>query len=324
MWMMGCRDGSGLNTSDSINGRKLRPLIPRPTSSSSSSSTPSTTATTSSSCLSRIHGNDLLSLHNHLGTMEHGKRELSAQPVSSRWNPTPEQLRTLEDLYRRGTRTPTADQIQYITAQLRRYGRIEGKNVFYWFQNHKARERQKRKRRIEVAAAAERNAESEERKDLVEMSRKGFEAEGCKSWPSPTNFSTIAEESASMSRPESRRDTAWLQCSRELQNHGSPDGNATWQMMHLCSLPHLINSYPTTPLSNRTAAVATAAAIVESKFTVNEDFDVGGPPSGPSRTLELFPLHSDGIAVTEKVSAAPAASTDFCSHQFIQFLPLKN
>lgn len=64
---------------------------------------------------------------------EHGKRELACttQQVSSRWNPTPEQLRTLEELYRRGTRTPTADQIQHITAQLRRFGKIEGKNVFY-------------------------------------------------------------------------------------------------------------------------------------------------------------------------------------------------
>lgn len=69
--------------------------------------------------------------------------------VSSRWNPTPEQLRTLEELYQRGTRTPSADQIQHITTQLRRYGKIEGKNVFYWFQNHKARERQKRRRQME-------------------------------------------------------------------------------------------------------------------------------------------------------------------------------
>lgn len=70
--------------------------------------------------------------------------------VSSRWNPTPEQLRALEELYRRGTRTPSAEQIQHITAQLRSYGKIEGKNVFYWFQNHKARERQKRRRQLQL------------------------------------------------------------------------------------------------------------------------------------------------------------------------------
>lgn len=92
---------------------------------------------------------------------DQSKRELnnvlspSSSPpvvVSSRWNPTPEQLRVLEELYRRGTRTPSADQIQHITSQLRRYGKIEGKNVFYWFQNHKARERQKRRRQMESSA----------------------------------------------------------------------------------------------------------------------------------------------------------------------------
>ncbi|XP_051119868.1 WUSCHEL-related homeobox 7-like [Andrographis paniculata] len=60
-----------------------------------------------------------------------------------RWNPTKEQISVLEGLYRQGLRTPTADQIQQITERLRVYGHIEGKNVFYWFQNHKARQRQK-------------------------------------------------------------------------------------------------------------------------------------------------------------------------------------
>lgn len=85
---------------------------------------------------------------------EQSKREFNTPPVvvSSRWNPTPEQLRALEELYRRGTKTPSAEEIQHITAQLRRFGKIEGKNVFYWFQNHKARERQKRRRQMESAA----------------------------------------------------------------------------------------------------------------------------------------------------------------------------
>ncbi|KAK9055371.1 hypothetical protein SSX86_026454 [Deinandra increscens subsp. villosa] len=64
-------------------------------------------------------------------------------PVASRWNPTKEQINMLENLYRQGLRTPTAEQIQEITARLQTYGHIEGKNVFYWFQNHKARQRQK-------------------------------------------------------------------------------------------------------------------------------------------------------------------------------------
>ncbi|XP_028784359.1 WUSCHEL-related homeobox 3-like [Neltuma alba] len=67
---------------------------------------------------------------------------------SSRWSPTPEQLMILEELYRSGIRTPSASQIQHITAHLCFYGRIEGKNVFYWFQNHKARDRQKLRRKL--------------------------------------------------------------------------------------------------------------------------------------------------------------------------------
>ncbi|OAY51798.1 WUSCHEL-related homeobox 2 [Manihot esculenta] len=65
--------------------------------------------------------------------------------VNSRWNPTKEQINLLESLYKQGIRTPSADQIQQITARLKDFGHIEGKNVFYWFQNHKARQRQKQK-----------------------------------------------------------------------------------------------------------------------------------------------------------------------------------
>ncbi|XP_050222701.1 WUSCHEL-related homeobox 2 [Mercurialis annua] len=65
--------------------------------------------------------------------------------VNSRWNPTKEQIDMLENMYSQGIRTPSADQIQQITSKLKDYGHIEGKNVFYWFQNHKARQRQKQK-----------------------------------------------------------------------------------------------------------------------------------------------------------------------------------
>ncbi|XP_068667773.1 WUSCHEL-related homeobox 3-like [Aristolochia californica] len=70
------------------------------------------------------------------------------QASSTRWCPTPEQLMILEEMYRGGIRTPNASQIQHITAHLSFYGKIEGKNVFYWFQNHKARDRQKLRRRL--------------------------------------------------------------------------------------------------------------------------------------------------------------------------------
>lgn len=145
MWMMGYNDGVEFNTiQDSLNGRKLRPLMPKTTTA---------TCTNPPCTLARIHAttDHLLTLNHHqwATATAAGDRSKSTQQVvvsSSRWNPTPDQLQALEELYRRGTRTPSAEQIQHITAQLRRYGKIEGKNVFYWFQNHKARERQKRRR----------------------------------------------------------------------------------------------------------------------------------------------------------------------------------
>lgn len=63
-----------------------------------------------------------------------------------RWNPTVEQVKVLTDLFKAGLRTPSTDQIQKISTELSFYGKIESKNVFYWFQNHKARERQKRRK----------------------------------------------------------------------------------------------------------------------------------------------------------------------------------
>ncbi|XP_058781870.1 WUSCHEL-related homeobox 7-like [Vicia villosa] len=65
-----------------------------------------------------------------------------------RWNPTNEQVKILTELFSSGLRTPSTDQIQKISTQLSFYGKIESKNVFYWFQNHKARERQKRRRKV--------------------------------------------------------------------------------------------------------------------------------------------------------------------------------
>lgn len=75
-----------------------------------------------------------------------GKGSFLCRQSSTRWTPTTDQIRILKDLYyNNGVRSPTAEQIQRISARLRQYGKIEGKNVFYWFQNHKARERQKKR-----------------------------------------------------------------------------------------------------------------------------------------------------------------------------------
>ncbi|KAK4796240.1 hypothetical protein SAY86_028566 [Trapa natans] len=84
--------------------------------------------------------------HSPDGHVKRDSPPVETHPGGTRWNPTQEQIGILEMLYRGGMRTPNAQQIEQITAQLRKYGKIEGKNVFYWFQNHKARERQKQKR----------------------------------------------------------------------------------------------------------------------------------------------------------------------------------
>ncbi|MQL93141.1 hypothetical protein Taro_025773 [Colocasia esculenta] len=64
-----------------------------------------------------------------------------------RWNPTAEQVKVLTELFRAGLRTPSTEQIQRISSHLSAFGKIESKNVFYWFQNHKARERLHHKKR---------------------------------------------------------------------------------------------------------------------------------------------------------------------------------
>ncbi|TKY44782.1 WUSCHEL-related homeobox 1 [Spatholobus suberectus] len=212
MWMLGYNEGGEFNMVDhSFSGRKLRPLMQRPMTSLHNA------PTTTTPSLTHVHGNDFLSqYHYHHLVTEQNKREQLPVVVSTRWNPTPEQLRALEELYRRGTRTPSAEQIQHITAQLRRFGNIEGKNVFYWFQNHKARERQKRRRQMES------DAETPEKKDLA-ASRTVCEVERTKNWTPSTNCSTIAEESDSTQRTakavaaESRTDGRLLFDEGELQ-----------------------------------------------------------------------------------------------------------
>ncbi|XP_023737487.1 uncharacterized protein LOC111885461 [Lactuca sativa] len=67
---------------------------------------------------------------------------------TTRWCPTPEQVMLLEGMYRGGLKTPSLTQIQQITTRLSIYGKIQEKNVFYWFQNHKARERKKLRKKL--------------------------------------------------------------------------------------------------------------------------------------------------------------------------------
>ena len=65
MWMVGYNEGGEFSMADyGLNGRKLRPLMPRPVTS------PNNTPNTNSPCLSRIHhGNDFFSQYHNLGML---------------------------------------------------------------------------------------------------------------------------------------------------------------------------------------------------------------------------------------------------------------
>ncbi|KAK4768161.1 hypothetical protein SAY87_003302 [Trapa incisa] len=266
MWMMGYNDDGDLYMADSFNGQKLHPLAPSPISS----------VTLNYGSNGHVISSPPLPNPNHI---EQGKREFNPHQVmvSSRWNPTPEQLRTLEDLYRHGMRTPSADQIQQITAQLRRYGKIEGKNVFYWFQNHKARERQKRRRQMESSnhhntdGVGHLEVEIIGRKDTgdegacnktmlggVDDDRHGQtnkDADDSNNWaPPPMNCSTPSEEPATSTamKKEAKRDGGenissshlehcqWMKINGNGENHSRKDVIKTWQPM----VQHHLLSYP--------------------------------------------------------------------------------
>ncbi|KAK7358133.1 hypothetical protein VNO77_00054 [Canavalia gladiata] len=339
--MVGYNEGGEFNMPDyAFNGRKLRPLMPRPVTNSPNNST----STANSPCFNRIHhhGNDFFSqYHNLASAAEQGKREFNTQPVvvSSRWNPTPEQLRALEELYTRGTRTPSAEQIQQITAQLRRFGKIEGKNVFYWFQNHKARERQKRRRQMESASQAEAEPQHTrdfdtalEKKDLG-ASRTVFEVEQTKNWAPSTNCSTLAEESVSIQRAakaavaESRTD-GWLQFDEgELQQRRNfMERNATWHMMHLSCpppptvSPHLINTLPPpTSTSSMATTTTVTARLMDPKLIKTHDLSFFISPHRENGVIHLSTIgaEDDNCVESQTLQLFPVRNGDENTHDNI-------
>ncbi|XP_006652920.1 WUSCHEL-related homeobox 4-like [Oryza brachyantha] len=125
---------------------------------------------------------------------------------TTRWNPSPEQIKVLEMLYRGGMRTPNSVQIERITEELGKYGRIEGKNVFYWFQNHKARERQKQKRAalLTLSTLDSSSLPSNQTKDMPdEKKKKELHDDGltsckrrCKAWGDGAGDGDAATEDA--------------------------------------------------------------------------------------------------------------------------------
>ncbi|GMN38771.1 hypothetical protein TIFTF001_007998 [Ficus carica] len=208
MWMMGCSTEHGnelQNMPGSFKDLKLRPLIiysPLKTT-VVSPTTPVTDCTTKSTTQDK---SNII-----VNTEQRRRKDLNVAQVvplqSTRWSPTPEQLMALQELYRRGKRTPTAQQIQEITAKLRRFGKIEGKNVFYWFQNHKARD--KKKQRLKMGSQCSKKMEPAQfdhysKSQQLETKTSGLSSgprvtgpgvEQTKREPLLSNYSRISEES---------------------------------------------------------------------------------------------------------------------------------
>ncbi|CAH2035807.1 unnamed protein product [Thlaspi arvense] len=136
------------SSSLSLTCKRLRPLAPKLSGSPSSPPSSSSVITSATFDLKSFIKPDQTGPKNFEYPLEHriDHPQVETHPGGTRWNPTQEQIGILEMLYKGGMRTPNAQQIEQITSQLGKYGKIEGKNVFYWFQNHKARERQKQKR----------------------------------------------------------------------------------------------------------------------------------------------------------------------------------
>ncbi|KAK7317885.1 hypothetical protein RJT34_02482 [Clitoria ternatea] len=284
------------------------------------------------------HCHHVLTFNHHVGNVaEEGTNNNSGSHVqsqqSTRWSPTPVQLLVLEELYRQGTKTPSAEQIQQIASQLRQFGKIEGKNVFYWFQNHKARERQKRRRKEMEENAASCN--------------EGLKETGCgvketKKWASTSNCSGHAEESAALdiaekgSQFEERGDIQLLR--RDIAERQQ----AKCQNMEMPCFSPISVAAPTT-------SVAEHRTHNTQHFMTPQNYYCNLPPSvlnnrsqgfnfydeenADPRTLDLFPHkrddEKDGVCVTDRKSmfcatASASMDTEISSNQFFEFLPLRN
>uniref|UniRef100_A0A2C9U6W6 Homeobox domain-containing protein n=2 Tax=Manihot esculenta TaxID=3983 RepID=A0A2C9U6W6_MANES len=345
---MNTGDENDLNMNDSVHFAEFLPtLSPKPKIKNTHITKTQPYSTCTHSTGSTLLGLDDQLLGNHANASDQTRREMfmNEQPLmgmSSRWNPTPEQLLALEEMYRRGTRTPTAEQIQQIAAQLRRFGKIEGKNVFYWFQNHKARERQKRRREVETGCKVRKHDTTEAlnmKESAAGLRSTVYEAEQKKTLVSSSSCSEHLQGSVSMLRAVTTESTThgWPQFEeRELHQHKSysVEKNATWQAMDLspssCHI-QLINNFTTRSSSSRflNSHQKQNSWLMKprrkSEKETNPDDDVE-----EVETLELFPLCSsdDCNKVQGRKNDTEVPITDINTklnpNQFFEFLPLKN
>ncbi|KAF1861775.1 hypothetical protein Lal_00026215 [Lupinus albus] len=273
--------------------------------------------------------NHLLNFNNpHVdqGTSNTGFNVQSQQ--NTRWSPTPIQLLVLEELYRQGTKTPSSEQIQQIASQLCQFGKIEGKNVFYWFQNHKARERQKR-RRLEMNETASNEG----------LKGTGYEVKETKKWASTSNCSGHAKEFDALDIAE--EGSNWWTKFEDRNIHvlrtdiaEKPARYPNMEKPCLIPITTASTSYVPTHTTHNTQVLAPPnynLPVVLNMERLNY-YDNDEENAYP-RTLELFPLKSDdqdGISHSERKSRFYATNDanmdtdEITSNQFFEFLPLRN
>ncbi|KAK4430310.1 WUSCHEL-related homeobox 1 [Sesamum alatum] len=359
MWMMESNNGKDqLKMPSTTDGRKLRPLMPRPISScnSTKSSSPFSTIISTPPCCIRnpniLTWNYPITMINASGGVinDYGVKrdhEIIKTPppppplVSGRWNPTREQVQALEEMYRRGIRTPSADQIQQIAAKLRRFGKIEGKNVFYWFQNHKARERQKKRRQLHhlvVPAKKFHHLHTPQTNQTPpELRRRYFDIEHHDNkLHNPSNCSTQSEDSVSMHGSviaECNKD-GWTH--KELQQKTTTaekiETNCCWQLdLSSCFSPN--NSVHVQPITTadqeNTKPLISALNLSLLLPPKNlDDHNVVGSGIKENQTLELFPIgRSNDLNATHRereIDDVSTAEMTLRPNEFIEFLPTKN
>src|SRR6516165_7679659 len=65
-----------------------------------------------------------------------------SRQVATRWKPEEAQLRILEEVFRNNVgHSPSTAQILLLTTQLQQYGEVEARNIFFWFENRRRKER---------------------------------------------------------------------------------------------------------------------------------------------------------------------------------------
>ncbi|KAG2302089.1 hypothetical protein Bca4012_060412 [Brassica carinata] len=230
-----------------------------------------------------------------------GSENNSPAAASSRWNPTPEQITELEEIYRRGTRTPTTEQIQQIASKLRKYGRVEGKNVFYWFQNHKSRERFKRRR---CEGDYDINSVHEPLKDFKDSSSGGCRVDQTKSCPSNPHTNPQPQNELVLANLINNEDHGTTEESERASDEGK---DAMWRNL----VASLVTREP--------------EMIDEDRYNTVSG-EVEEEESREIRTLNLFPVMENQEKTdwfTEEKNVKPNRTCcNYC--YYYEFMPLKN